>query len=225
MMAVGKQDNINASGAVIGVSARQAGLVACHICHLVVKQAANGRNRSQRCPRCHTPIHSRKVDSLTRTWALVITAIIFYIPANVYPVMTVSKFGQGEPSTILSGTMHLIHAGMWPLALIVFVASIIVPVGKLVVLIYLLLSVRYRSHRNPEDRTHLFRILEMFGHWSMVDVFLVSILVALVDLGFLATIEPGVGVLYFGAVVIITLFASRAFDPRLIWDVIDDDTG
>ncbi len=204
-----------------GSSARRAGLASCHVCHLVVKKGSVAGY----CPRCQTPVHSRKVDSLNRTWALVITAIILYIPANLYPVMTVSKFGQGEPSTIVSGVMHLIHSGMWPLAMIVFIASIIVPVGKLVVLVYLLLSVQYRSLYHPHDRTRLYRILELFGHWSMVDVFLISILVALVDMGFLATIEPGIGVLYFGAVVIITLFASRAFDPRLIWDVIDDNTG
>ncbi|MBF0448742.1 MAG: paraquat-inducible protein A [Magnetococcales bacterium] len=206
----------------VGQTARNAGLAACHSCHLVVDPA---KIMGDRCPRCHAPVHSRKINSLNRTWALVLTAIILYIPANIYPVMTVSQLGRGEPSTILSGVMHLIHAGMWPLALIVFVASILVPVGKLVILIYLLLSIQYRSFRKPKDRTRLFRILELFGHWSMVDVFLVSILVALVDLGFLATIEPGVGVLYFGAVVITTLFASRAFDPRLIWDVIDDDLG
>ncbi|MBF0454702.1 MAG: paraquat-inducible protein A [Magnetococcales bacterium] len=205
------------------LTARQAGLASCHTCHLVVKKP-QGHDKAH-CPRCHSPIHSRKVDSLSRTWALVVAAVILYIPANLYPVMTVSKLGSGDPSTIISGVMHLIHSGMWPLALIVFVASIVVPVGKLAILIYLLLSVHYRSFRKPKDRTVLFRLLELFGHWSMVDVFLVSILVALVDLGFLATIEPGVGVLYFGAVVITTLFASRAFDPRLIWDVIDDDLG
>jgi paraquat-inducible protein A len=207
----------------VGLTAKKAGLASCHVCHLVVGQ--QGSHADGPCPRCHAPIHSRKVDSLSRTWALVLTAVILYVPANIYPVMTVSKLGQGEPSTILSGVMHLIHAGMWPLALIVLVASVIVPVGKLIILAYLLLSVQYRSLRRPKDRTSLYRILELFGHWSMVDVFLVSILVALVDMGFLATIEPGIGVFYFGAVVITTLFASRAFDPRLIWDVIDDDLG
>jgi paraquat-inducible protein A len=218
-MSIKKLDHDSGPQQGVGHSAKQAGMASCHVCHLVVDKIDGS------CPRCRSPIHSRKIDSLTRTWALVFTAIILYIPANLYPVMTVSKFGQGEPSTILSGVMHLIHSGMWPLALIVFVASIIVPVGKLIILIYLLLSVKYRSLSHPKDRTTLYRILELFGHWSMVDVFLVSILVALVDLGFLATIEPGVGVLYFGAVVIITLFASRSFDPRLIWDVIDDDLG
>ncbi|MBF0194444.1 MAG: paraquat-inducible protein A [Magnetococcales bacterium] len=205
------------------ISARKAGMASCHVCHLVVSLESIKQNNI--CTRCHSPIHSRKVDSISRTWALVVTAIILYIPANLYPIMTLTKLGQGEPNTIISGVMHLIHSGMWPLALIVFVASIIVPVGKLLVLMYLLMTVQNRSYNHPKDRTTLYRILELFGHWSMVDVFLVSILVALVDLGFIATIEPGVGVLYFGAVVITTLFASRAFDPRLIWDVIDDDLG
>jgi paraquat-inducible protein A len=199
-----------------GTTARLAGLASCHCCHLVVDK------KTHHCPRCGSLVHSRKVNSLSRTWALLITAILLYIPANLSPVMMVSKLGQGEPSTILSGVISLIQANMWPLALIVFVASIVVPVGKFAVLIYLLLSIKNRSQHKPKDRTTLYRILEIFGHWSMVDVFLVSILVALVDMGFLATIEPGVGVLYFGAVVITTLFASRSFDPRLIWDVIDD---
>lgn len=204
------------------LTARQAGLAACLVCHRLIPRPDEA---GAPCPRCHTKVHSRKVNSLSRTWALVLTAIVLYVPANLYPVMTVSQFGRGEPNTILSGVLHLIHAGLWPLALIVFVASIVVPVGKLAVLLYILLSIRHRSKHRLKDRTALFRMLELFGHWSMVDVFLVSILVALVNFGFLATIEPGIGVLYFGAVVIVTLLASRAFDPRLIWDVIDDDSG
>jgi paraquat-inducible protein A len=147
-----------------------------------------------------------------------LTAGILYIPANLLPVMTVTSFGQGHPDTILSGVKALIAAGMWPVALLVFFASITVPVLKLTGLSYLLISVQRRSPRRPRDRTLLYRIIESVGRWSMVDIFMISILVGLVSLDAIATIEPGAGAIAFAAVVIITMFASRSFDPRLIWD-------
>ncbi|MBF0180159.1 MAG: paraquat-inducible protein A [Magnetococcales bacterium] len=196
------------------VTAIRAGWIGCHACGLVSPAEAEGMP----CPRCRTTLHGRKPDSLQRAWALLMTALLLYIPANLYPVMTVNKMGRGEPDTILSGVRHLIEAGMWPLALLVFVASIVIPVAKLGVLAYLLLSVRRRSRNRCRDRAVLYRVIEAFGHWSMVDVFLVSILIALVDFGAIATIEPGIGVSFFAGVVVVTLFAARAFDPRLIWD-------
>jgi paraquat-inducible protein A len=149
---------------------------------------------------------------------LVITAAILYIPANVFPVMTVISFGKGEPDTILSGVKALIEADMWPLALIVFFASITVPVLKLCGLSYLLISVQRRSQWRPRDRTRLYRLVEAVGRWSMIDIFMITILIALVKLGNIATIEPGVGATSFAGVVIITMIASHNFDPRLIWD-------
>ena len=147
-----------------------------------------------------------------------IAAALLYIPANLLPVMTVISFGQGHPDTILSGVKALIAAGMWPVALLVFFASIMVPVLKLVGLTFLMISVQRRSAWRPRDRTLLYRIIEGVGRWSMVDIFMISILVALVNLGTIATIEPGVGAIAFAAVVIITMIAAMAFDPRLIWD-------
>jgi paraquat-inducible protein A len=141
-----------------------------------------------------------------------------YVPANLLPVMTVTSFGKGEPDTILSGVKVLIEAGMWPIALLVFFASITVPVLKLLGLSFLLISVQRRSAWRPRDRTFLYRIIESVGRWSMVDIFMISILVALVDLGSIATIQPGPGAIAFAAVVIITMIASMAFEPRLIWD-------
>jgi paraquat-inducible protein A len=170
------------------------------------------------CPRCGTSLHPRKPNSLSRTSALVLTAAILYVPANVYPVMTVVSFGKGSPDTILSGIKEFIHAGMWPLALLVFFASITVPVLKLIGLSFLILSVRRKSRWRLRDRTVLYRIIEAVGRWSMIDVFMISILVALVKLGSIATIEPGVGATSFAGVVVVTMIASICFDPRLMWD-------
>jgi paraquat-inducible protein A len=148
--------------------------------------------------------------------------MILLIPANVYPVMTVIRFGQGEPSTILSGVLHLIESGMWGLAMIVFVASIVVPVMKLTILFFLLISVHKKSIWRPRDRTLLYRVTEMVGAWSMVDIFLIGLLSSLVSLNSLSTIRPGIGAIFFAGVVVITMFAAHSFDPRLIWDNIKE---
>ncbi len=132
--------------------------------------------------------------------------------------MTVIQFGQGYPNTILGGVVHLIEEGMWVLAFIIFFASIIVPVLKLTVLSFLLVSVKKKSSWRYRDRTFLFRVTEIVGAWSMVDIYVVAVLVGLVNLGTLSTIRPGIGVAFFGTVVVITMFAAHSFDPRLIWD-------
>ncbi|NKB36503.1 MAG: PqiA/YebS family transporter subunit [Gammaproteobacteria bacterium] len=186
----------------------------CHTCGLLAQE----KGHSQHCLRCTTPLHHRKHNSIESTWALLIAAAILIIPANLYPVMTVIRFGQGEPNTILSGVLHLIESGMWGLALIVFVASIVVPVMKLIVLSFLLISVQKKSLWRPRDRTLLYRITEVVGAWSMVDIFLVGLLSALVSLDALSTIRPGIGASFFGAVVVVTMFAAHKFDSRLIWD-------
>jgi paraquat-inducible protein A len=195
-----------------------AALLSCHACDQVVQARARGRYARLKCPRCGAALHRRKPNSLTRTWALVAAACILYVPANLLPVMTVISFGRGHPDTILSGVETLIAAGMWPVALLVFFASITVPVVKLTGLSFLLISVHRRSAWRPRDRTLLYRIIESVGRWSMVDIFMISILVALVNLEAIATIEPGAGAIAFAAVVIITMVASMSFDPRLIWD-------
>ena len=195
----------------------------CHTCGFILFGAKPDSHA--RCPRCAMPMHHRKPNSITRTWALLLTAAILYIPANVYPVMTVISFGKGQPDTILSGVKELLHAGMWPLALLVFFASITVPVLKLLGLIFLLISVQRRSTWRLSDRTKLFRVIEQVGRWSMIDVFMISILIALVKLGNIATIEPGVGATSFAAVVIITMIASHNFDPRLMWDPLEGNHG
>ncbi|MCF8003236.1 MAG: paraquat-inducible protein A [Chromatiaceae bacterium] len=202
-------------------------VLGCDVCELVVPEHEALRDdrisstlgvQFLRCPRCRDILHQRKPKSLQRTWALVLAALAFYIPANVYPVMTVTSLGQTQSDTILSGVVFLLDHGMLPLAAILFIASIFVPLLKLLILIFLLLSVQFGSRWRPRDRTRLYRITEAIGRWSMVDVYVVTILVALVHLGNLASIQAEAGAVFFCAVVILTMFAAMAFDPRLIWD-------
>jgi len=201
-----------------GATAVERDLIGCHTCTLLVPETNLDDNGYRDCPRCGSPLHSRKANSLTRTWALIFTAALLIIPANVYPVMTVIRFGQGDPSTILSGVIHLIEGGMWMLAIIILFASIVIPVLKLTVLTFLLITVHKKSQWRPRDRTFLYRVTEGVGAWSMVDIYVVAVLVGLVNFGALATIRPGIGATFFGAVVVITMFAAHSFDPRLIWD-------
>ncbi len=200
--------------------------IGCDVCALVVpRQAALWDGHRLRCPRCKDVLHHRKPASLQRTWALVTAAVILYVPANVLPIMTVTSLGRIQSDTILSGVVYLLTHGMWPLAAIVFVASVFVPLLKLLILIFLLVSVQTRSAWRPRERTRLYRITETMGRWSMVDVYVVTILVALVRLGNLATVEAEAGAIFFCAVVVITMLAAMSFDPRLIWDALDPGQG
>lgn len=195
----------------------------CHACGML-----QADNVSHHCVRCDTHIHHRIENSINKTWSLLFAAAIMLIPANIYPVMTISKLGSGEPSTIISGVILLMDNGLYGLAIIVLFASIVVPVAKLGTLSFLLYSVQKGIQWRPRDRTFLYRVTEVIGAWSMVDVFLVALLSGLVSLGFLATIEPGVGASFFGGAVILTMFAAHSFDSRLLWDGLDarkEETG
>jgi paraquat-inducible protein A len=208
--------------AVLSDQVQRAPLISCHSCHFLSKVPQKLSSQSF-CPRCGEPLHPRKVDSLSRTWALVLAAAILYIPANMLPVMRTVSMGSEQNDTILSGVIYLMVNDMWPLALVIFVASVFVPMMKLVVLIYLLLSVQLKSIRFTRDRTFLYRIIETAGRWSMVDVYVVTILVALVKMGSMATVEAQAGMVAFAAVVVLTMLATSSFDPRLIWDVMEKD--
>jgi len=193
-------------------------LAGCHGCAQTVRMPGGDAHVELHCPRCGSLVHRRKTNSLARTTALVVAAAILYIPANLLPIMTVTSLGKAQSDTIMSGVIYLLHHGMWPLALVVFVASVAVPLAKLVALTLLLISVRSGSSWRPADRTRLYRITELVGRWSMVDIYVVTILVALVSLGNLASIEAGLGAVFFGGVVVVTIIAAESFDPRLIWD-------
>ena len=170
------------------------------------------------CPRCGRKLRQRKRQSLARSWALLAAATCLYLPANLYPIITVIRFGQGQPSTIMEGVRELIAAQMWPLAALVFLASITVPLLKLVGLTFMLLATHEGARGWLRERTVLYRLVDAVGRWSMIDVFMLTTLVALVRMGFIATVLPGPGAVAFAAVVVLTMFAAAAFDPRLMWD-------
>ena len=194
---------------------RGARLVSCHACRLVSVLHEGGHAR---CPRCDTTLHARERDSLNRTWALTMAATVLYIPANLYPVLTLMQLGAGEPSTIFGGVVELLDSGLYPLAALVFFASIAIPVLKLFALVGLLISVHARWGRLLRDRTRLYWVVNFVGRWSMIDIFMESLLGALVQFGSAVTINPGFGAVAFAGVVIITMFAAEGFDPRLMWD-------
>ena len=200
--------------------ARHQGLVACHACGQLSRAVAE--HESSRCPRCRAMLHLRKPDSLNRTWALLMAAYILYIPANLLPVMETRSLLSAQEDTIMSGIVYLWLSGSVGLALVVFVASIVVPLLKLVTLTLLAISVRRRPLWRPRQRTRLYRIVEFVGRWSMLDIFVVALLTAVVQIQSFASVMPGPGAAAFGAVVVLTMLAAMTFDPRLIWDPITD---
>lgn len=206
----------------VATTAMQNGLVSCHSCEMLCQALPVPEGARHICPRCGAALEQRKPNSLSRTWALVLAAYILYVPANLLPVMTVVSFGKAESDTILSGVKALIASGNWPIAALVFLASITIPVAKLISLTFLLISVHFKSRWRPKDRTRLYRAIEVIGRWSMIDIFMISILVALITLKNIATIQAGIGAICFAAVVIITIFAAMSFDPRLIWDALEE---
>lgn len=189
--------------------------VACPVCHRVHGFAGSSPDR---CTRCASRLHAREPDSLGRTAALVAAGAILYIPANLLPVMTVINFGQGAPSTIIGGVDELAEAGLWPLALLVFIASVAVPVLKLGGLSWFLVAAWRGSAARLHARTRLYRIIDAIGRWSNIDVFMIAILTALVQFGAVASIRADAGAVAFAAVVILTMLASHVFDPRVMWD-------
>lgn len=196
------------------------GLFSCQVCGLVSKAPTDCYQAH--CPRCSSPLHFRKPDSLTRSWALLIAAYIMYVPANLLPIMETSSLFGSQDDTIMSGVIYLWRSGSWDLALIVFIASIMVPLLKLTALTLLLITAQRRSVWQPLQRTKLFRIVEFVGRWSMLDIYVVAILAALVHIGSLATVKAGPAALAFGGVVVLTMFSAMQFDPRLIWDPLSE---
>ncbi len=192
------------------------GLATCHTCRKLSPATLH------ECPRCGAVLHLRITDSLARTMALVMTASILYIPANVFPIMTTDQLGRSIDSTIMGGIVLLIELKSYPVAAVIFIASVLVPLGKLLALTALCWSVSRGQVSRPRERTVLYRITEFVGRWSMVDVFVVAILVSLIQLGGHITIRPGIAARAFSALVIVTMLAAESFDPRLIWDQLGD---
>jgi len=180
--------------------------------------SASARHDGVRCPRCGFALHARKPASLQRTSAFLAAAVVLYVPANTLPIMTTASVVTGREShTILGGIVELWHGGSWDLALIVFIASIAVPILKIGALALLVITAQRRSRWRQTERASLYRLIETVGHWSMLDVFVVVLLAGMVRFGAFASVEPAAGLLAFGAVVVLTMLASASFDPRLTW--------
>ena len=191
----------------------------CPTCHQVVSfSSGDKRDEVAYCPRCGSEVHLRKSDSLEITLALLLTSIIFYIPANLFPMMHVHTFAGTQSDTILSGVIYFIESGSYFIGIVIFIASVLVPVAKIIILLYLVYSVKVKKPTAKKSRQKLYLLTELVGRWSMVDVYVVSIMIALVHFGGLTQIEAGLGALFFLLVVIATMLAAMSFDSRLIWD-------
>jgi paraquat-inducible protein A len=201
-------------------TAASLGLAACQTCGLL----SHGQDGS-RCPRCATHLHSRKPYSISRTWSLLIAAMVLYVPANLLPMMHTSALFGSQSDTIMSGIAYFWNSGSWYLALIIFFASILVPMLKMIGLLVLLVSVQLRLRWQQDQRTRLYRLIDVIGRWSILDIYVVAIIVTLVRFGVLGSVEPGAGAAAFGAVVVLTLLAAMSFDPRLIWDASEHTDG
>ena len=188
--------------------------ISCTSCGVL----APAEDEGHACPRCGAALHRRRPYSLARTWAYLIAAAALYAPANFLPIMTYTRYARSNDYTILGGVQELLTAGQWPLALLVFVASVCVPVLKIIGLLVLLISTHRGAPGYLRDRTYLYRIIEVIGRWSMIDIFMVSILTALVQMGQLANVIPRAGAVCFAAVVVLTMLSAASFDPRLMWD-------
>ena len=198
------------------VSAMQYGLQSCDGCGLLSRPPPG--ETDGRCPRCGEELSFRKRASVQRTWAYLIAAAVCYVPANLLPVLTTVTASGRESDTILQGVVLLWSPTGWPLSLIVLIASIMIPSAKILALAYLLISVQRGSVENNEQRVRLYRMVEFIGRWSMVDVFVDTFTAALIQLQPLMSVEPGPGLFFFAAVVVLTMLAVESFDPRLIWD-------
>lgn len=201
----------------IAVSGLQRGLVRCESCKLLLR--AVPAEEPGHCPRCGATLEFRRRRSIETTWALAIAAAICYVPANLLPVLVTYTLDSPSADTIMSGVVFLYTSGSWPLALVVLIASVMVPLGKLIALVYLLITVQRGASVGRRERTRLLRMVRFIGRWSMLDVFVDTFTVALVQLQPLMSVLPGPGVLFFAAVVVLTMLAAEAFDPRLIWDL------
>lgn len=202
----------------VELTAAEAGLLSCLTCGLLARPASPEHD-ANRCPRCRRPLHLRKPASLLRSWTFLVAAMVLYLPANLLPIMETESIVLGNHNdTIMSGIVLLWKSGSWPLAMIVFVASIMVPLLKMLAMLVILIAVHQGVHVHCHDLAKLYRLLEIVGRWSMLDVFVVAILVTLVQLQLVAHVTPGKGALAFGAVVVMTMLSTMSFDARLIWD-------
>jgi paraquat-inducible protein A len=193
-------------------------IVACTMCGQVQQIQILPPGAALECCRCRAVIEQRKRHGVGVTAALALAALILYVPANIYPILTMQQYGVYSESTVWDGVVTLAHSKQWFVALIVFLASIVIPLLKLMGLFFLTISARLRTRRWLQGRARIYRFIDVIGPWAMLDVFLLAVLVALVKLGRFATVLPGPGLIAFTCVVVLTIVASMTFDPRLIWE-------
>lgn len=196
-------------------TARAEGLILCETCGLVCDP---GCETHPHCPRCGAALHARKVDSIRRTWALLIAAAILYLPANLLPVMSTYTLFNTSHDTIMSGIVYFWNTGSPDLAILIFAVSIFIPMAKIFCMVLLLIAAQYGVDRGLRQRALMFRVIEFVGRWSMLDIFVITMTVGMVRFRSFATIDAGPGAAAFGAVVVLTMIAAHTFDPRLIWD-------
>ncbi len=189
--------------------------IGCEVCTEVLHRT------DKKCSTCGSRTQWRKKDSLQKTWALLITSFLLYIPANFLPIMNTRYFGEETANTILGGVMVLWEHGSYPIAIIIFIASFLLPLGKMFILTWLCYGVQTKSERSFKQKTQLYRVIELVGRWSMVDVFVVAVLVALIKMGEILSVYPDWGAVAFSSLVIVTIFAAQSFDPRLIWGAVN----
>jgi len=206
------------------LTGREAGLVLCHTCHLTMPMSELAREKKPVCPRCGESMHQRKQNSIGRSWALVATAAILTLPANVLPIMEVEYFGQPEASTIMDGIIYFFQEGSYGIGAIILTASILVPLFKISGMALILLSIRFHWTTGLRQKAFMFRFIEFVGRWSMLDIFVIALLCALVQFGYLSTIYVAPAAFYFTGVVLCTMFAAISFDRRLLWDTVTTTT-
>jgi paraquat-inducible protein A len=197
------------------LNAKDYNLAGCHTCGQVVDML---NHTHAVCPRCDSEVHYRKLDSINRAWAFLIAAFVMYIPANTEPMMRTTALGSESGDTIISGVLYFLSHGDWHLAVVIFAASVMLPLLKMMAIAYILISVQRGATERKAENTRLYRLAELLGKWSMLDIFVVGLMAALVQLGNLTSIAPGPACIAFAAVVILTMFAEMALDPKLIWD-------
>ncbi len=193
------------------------GVSGCHLCGLVCEVPQDAPLASA-CPRCGAALHARRPNSLARAWACLLAAVIFYVPANILPVMHTNMLGRSSDSTISTGIVEFWKAGSYGIALVIFIASVAVPCAKFLALGLLLVTGKRRTPWARRERALLYRLVELVGYWSMLDVLVVAIVAGIVKFNALADVEPCIGIFFFGGVVILTMFAAMQFDPRITWD-------
>ncbi len=195
-----------------------AGFISCHDCGILVNVGNIAAETILSCPRCNANLHFRKTHSISRTWALIITSAILFLPANLLPIMRVDFLGTQEYSTIMDGIIYFFHGQEYGIGLIIFIASILVPLFKIIGMLIILLSIHFKWKHWLRHKSAMFRFIEFVGRWSMLDIFVIALMSTLVDFGTLTSTQAAPAATYFTAVVVCTMFAALTFDPRLLWD-------